>query len=73
MSDRNASTATTRQCRRCGSAVSKQFIRVFGVDNTVHGCLNCLTRTQLAIGEAAVRGDGEASPERPRWPTSDLP
>ncbi|WP_425601429.1 DUF7563 family protein [Halobellus litoreus] len=75
MSDRTASTSTTRQCTRCGSAVSKQFIRVFGVDNTVHGCLNCLTRTQLAVGEAATRGDrsDETHDQKIRWPTSDLP
>jgi len=74
MSDRNTSTATSRQCTRCGSAVSKQFVRVFGLDNTVHGCLNCLTRTELAIGEAAIRNDRdeETSDEAIRWPTSDL-
>ncbi|MGQ4556052.1 DUF7563 family protein [Halobellus sp. GM3] len=60
MSDRTGTTDTSsnRRCERCGSAVSKQFVRVFGVENTVHGCINCLTRTQLAVGEAAIRSDG---------------
>jgi hypothetical protein len=62
MSDSGYSTNanTSRRCERCGSAVSKQFVRVFGVENSVHGCINCLTRTELAVGEAAMRTeDGE--------------
>ncbi|WP_418280215.1 DUF7563 family protein [Halorubrum sp. DTA98] len=60
MSDRRYSTDPNRRCERCGSAVSTQFVRVFGTENAVHGCLDCLTRHQLAIGEAAIRPDVNA-------------
>jgi len=75
MPERRYTMDTTRQCERCGAAVSKQFVRVFGLDNTVHGCLNCLTRTELAVGEAATRAEAERNDQRGRirWPTSSAP
>lgn len=57
MSDSRSATDASRRCERCGAAVSKQFVRVFGVGNTVHGCLDCLTRKELAGGEAAARDE----------------
>lgn len=33
--------------------MSRKFIRVFGAENSVHGCLECLTRAELAVGQAA--------------------
>lgn len=57
MSDSRSVTDASRRCERCGAAVSKQFVRVFGVGNTVHGCLDCLTRKELAGGEAAARDE----------------
>ena len=57
MPDRESMTDVNRRCARCGAAVTRQFVRVFGASNRVHGCLDCLTRQRLADGEAA-RGDG---------------
>ncbi len=62
MSDRRYSTDPNRRCERCGSAVSTRFVRVFGAGNAVYGCLDCLTRRQLALGEAAVRSETDAEP-----------
>ena len=74
MSERTSSTNSNRRCERCGAAVSKQFVRVFGFDNTVHGCLNCLTRTQLAVGEAALREESdETGATRVKWPARGSP
>ncbi|RLM54052.1 hypothetical protein DVK02_11540 [Halobellus sp. Atlit-31R] len=74
MPDPDYSTNSNRRCERCGAAVSRQFVRVFGFDNTVHGCLNCLTRTQLAVGEAAMRDGGDTDDvARVRWPASGSP
>lgn len=61
MAPPDATTDRNRRCARCGAAVSRQFIRVFGTNNTVHGCLECLTRNELALGRAAkqhVEGAG---------------
>ena len=60
MSDRRYSTDPNRRCERCGAAVSTRFVRVFGAEDTVHGCLGCLTRRQLAVGEAAIRSDADS-------------
>ncbi|WP_197052376.1 DUF7563 family protein [Halobellus rufus] len=75
MPDRRYTMDTNRQCERCGAAVSKQFVRVFGFDNTVHGCLNCLTRTELAVGKAANRtgAEEEEADAGIRWPTGSTP
>ncbi|MGM0447695.1 MAG: DUF7563 family protein [Methanobacteriota archaeon] len=55
MSERESMTDVNRRCTRCGGAVTRQFVRVFGASNRVHGCLDCLTRQRLADGEAAER------------------
>ncbi|WP_096388796.1 DUF7563 family protein [Halopenitus persicus] len=57
MPDQTSSTDPNRRCRRCGAAVSRRFIRVFGVEDEVHGCLGCLHRDQLSNGEAAKESD----------------
>ena len=61
MSDSRGVGTTHRRCEQCGAAVSKQFVRVFGVENSVYGCLDCLTRAELAEGEAATPSDAESS------------
>ena len=61
MSDTINGTDVNRRCSRCGSAVSRSFVRVFGVDNEVHGCLDCLSRTRLSSGDAARREDVEST------------
>ncbi|WP_418286679.1 DUF7563 family protein [Halorubrum sp. DTA46] len=53
MADTTGETDVNRRCSRCGSAVSRQFVRVFGLGGTVHGCLECLPRNRLSSGEAA--------------------
>jgi hypothetical protein len=41
-------------CRRCGSFVSTDFIRVFGGnERVVFGCLDCTTAIDLFDGNAA--------------------
>ena len=47
-------TDLNRRCGRCDAAVSRQFVRVFGLGGNVNGCLSCLTRNELAVGKAAV-------------------
>jgi len=59
MSDPGYAATTNRRCERCGSPVSTGFVRVFGYDDAVHGCLECLTRTELAVGDAAHRSESE--------------
>ncbi|WP_435074259.1 DUF7563 family protein [Halorubrum sp. HHNYT27] len=62
---KETATDVNRRCSRCGSAVSRQFVRVFGIGDTVHGCLDCLPRNQLSSGEAARRTDeGQGQPLR---------
>ncbi|TQQ79312.1 hypothetical protein EGH24_11820 [Halonotius terrestris] len=48
-------TDSSRRCNRCGTAVSRRFIRVFGMGDTVHGCLDCRPRRELSQGDAARR------------------
>lgn len=49
------------ECRRCGSAVSEQFRKVFGSDDDVaHGCIECMTLSDLCDGLAATPGDDAA-------------
>ncbi|WP_435160182.1 DUF7563 family protein [Halorubrum sp. SY-15] len=43
------------RCSRCGSAVSHSFVRVFGLEGEVHGCLDCRPRRELSQGDAAKR------------------
>lgn len=61
MADPPRSTDVNRHCTRCGTAVSRQFVRVFGVSNRVHGCLDCLTRQRLAEGDAAKRTEADGA------------
>lgn len=44
----------TRSCQNCGTQVTPDFARVFG-DNEgrVHGCLECMTGTDVREGIAA--------------------
>lgn len=59
MADQVTSTDPNRRCRRCGNAVSSSFVRVFAIGETVHGCLECLPRSQLSDGAAAKRMDDD--------------
>lgn len=56
MADNASSTDANRRCTRCGAAVSRTFVRVFGIGDAVHGCLDCLPRRRLSQGDAAKRG-----------------
>lgn len=44
-------------CRDCGGYVTRDFIRVFGVDGAVSGCPNCTTYRELNNGGAAEAGE----------------
>ena len=57
MADHSSSTDVNRRCQRCGTAVSRSFVRVFGAGNAVHGCLDCLPRQRLSDGDAAIQAD----------------
>ena len=59
MADSESTTDVNRRCARCGAAVTRQFVRVFGAADRVYGCLDCLTRQRLADGDAARRGGTE--------------
>ncbi|WP_306059951.1 DUF7563 family protein [Natronococcus wangiae] len=37
-------------CGDCGEYVTRDFIRVFGVDGEVHGCPDCTTYRELYDG-----------------------
>lgn len=39
-------------CSECGAHVTKDFIRVFGADGEVHGCLECMSGTDVKTGAA---------------------
>lgn len=67
MSDQGYSTGPNRRCERCGSAVTPRFVRVFGTKNGVYGCLDCLTRQELALGEAAIRPDEADGATESHW------
>ena len=43
---------TNWECERCGASVSARFVRVFGKDRSVYGCVQCLTSKALYAGEA---------------------
>ncbi|WP_438267481.1 DUF7563 family protein [Haladaptatus halobius] len=41
-------------CQNCGSFITRDFARVFGDNqNTVHGCLNCMSKTDVKAGHAS--------------------
>jgi len=71
MADKASSTDVNRRCNRCGAAVSRRFVRVFGVEGTVHGCLDCLPRNELASGDAAKRDPGDQG--RTSWASTTSP
>ena len=50
---KDVTTDLNRRCAQCGAAVSRRFIRVFGIDDTVYGCLECTQRAELTVGKAA--------------------
>jgi len=68
MGPREVTTDRNRRCARCGAAVTRQFIRVFGSGDAVDGCLECLTRTELALGQAA---DSPAADAGVPWPSHE--
>lgn len=42
-------------CTNCGSAVSKEFTKVFGDnDDVVHICLNCTNYGDISSGKSAI-------------------
>ncbi|WP_164721987.1 DUF7563 family protein [Haloterrigena salifodinae] len=43
------------RCGNCDAYVTSDFIRVFGVNDKVHGCPNCSTYRELSGGNGAVR------------------
>lgn len=68
----------TNSCRGCGTAVSRQFARVFGNnDDVVSACLECETNSGLFHGAAsdpAIARSGSATPLRgPHATASDDP
>ena len=65
---REVTTDLNRRCARCGAAVSSRFIRVFGVENTVYGCLECTQRADLTLGKAAEPSAREAGIN---WPIGE--
>ena len=41
------------ECQECGSFVTQDFERVFaGRDGKVHGCLDCMGKTEIKNGKA---------------------
>ncbi len=43
---------TNWECERCGASVSPRFVRVFGKDKSVYGCVDCLSSKALFAGKA---------------------
>ncbi len=37
-------------CSDCDAFITRDFIRVFGIDGEVHGCPNCMTYRELQVG-----------------------
>lgn len=64
----DATTDLNRRCAQCGAAVSRRFIRVFGVEDTVYGCLECTQRADLTLGKAAEPSARDAGI---RWPVEE--
>lgn len=48
----------SRECQGCGSHVSKQFVRVFGVDGGVDACPECAGHTGVLNGAATPGLEG---------------
>ncbi len=45
-------------CEECDAYVTRDFVRVFGIDGNVHGCPHCSTYRELQDGEGAGRDTG---------------
>lgn len=41
------------ECAECGTYVTRDFVRVFGIGGEVHGCPRCTTYRELAGGDGA--------------------
>ncbi|ELY54963.1 hypothetical protein C491_17739 [Natronococcus amylolyticus DSM 10524] len=52
-------------CQNCGGYVTRDFVRVFGVEGAVAGCPNCTTYRQLQEG-GGVEDGGGSSPWEPK-------
>jgi|AntRauTorcE11898_2_1112593.scaffolds.fasta_scaffold58651_1 hypothetical protein len=51
------------RCQRCGNSVSTRFRKVFGGnDATVHGCVDCMTLSELCEGQAAISPEEASAP-----------
>lgn len=46
-------------CVSCGAFVTQSYVRVFGVDGEVDGCLECMTHRDVSAGDAVPKTDGE--------------
>ena len=68
VASKDVTTDLNRRCARCGAAVSRRFIRVFGVDDAVHGCLECTQRADLTLGKAAEPNGRDAGIS---WPVDE--
>ncbi|AGB38732.1 DUF7563 family protein [Natronococcus occultus] len=55
------------RCQDCGGYVTRDFVRVFGIDGTVAGCPDCTTYRELQEGggvEDATDSTWTAKPDR---------
>lgn len=67
MSEQGIMPDPNRRCSRCGAAVSRSFVRVFAIGETVHGCLDCLSRSEISSGKAAKRSGSEDEEQQTAW------
>lgn len=44
-------------CRNCDRYVTRDFVRVFGLEGELHGCPNCTTYRELYGGNGAPDRD----------------
>lgn len=44
-------------CSNCGGYVTRDFVRVFGVDGAVNGCPDCSTYRELQNGTGVGHSD----------------
>ncbi|SEW31549.1 DUF7563 family protein [Natrinema salifodinae] len=45
-------------CGNCGAYVTRDFVRVFGVDGDIQGCPDCATYRELYTGAGVVHPAG---------------
>ncbi|MDS0477073.1 hypothetical protein [Natrinema sp. 1APR25-10V2] len=56
-------------CSECGEHVTRDYVRVFGVDGAVHGCPTCSTYRDLHGGTGGDQPTKSAQQSaRPRYP-----